>query len=98
MSALLISAMVMEKNFTINVTGTHGMASVSYTHLKAQAVCARTFVYSQMKNTQYALYGANIDNTTAFQVYNASETKQMCIRDRDISIHTMIRNLQIRSS
>ena len=44
--------------------------------LKAQAVCARTFVYSQMKNTQYALYGANIDNTTAFQVYNASETKQ----------------------
>ena len=44
--------------------------------LKAQAVCARTFVYSQMKNTQYALYGANIDNTTAFQVYNASEAKQ----------------------
>lgn len=44
--------------------------------LKAQAVCARTFVYSQMKNTQYALYGANIDNTTAFQVYNASEIKQ----------------------
>ena len=43
--------------------------------LKAQAVCARTFVYSQMKNTQYALYGANIDNTTAFQVYNASEAK-----------------------
>lgn len=42
--------------------------------LKAQAVCARTFAYSQMKNTQYAAYGANIDNTTAYQVYNASGT------------------------
>ena len=42
--------------------------------LKAQAVCARTYAYSQMKNTQYAEYGANIDNTTAYQVYNASGT------------------------
>lgn len=38
--------------------------------LKAQAVCARTYAYSQMKNGSYAMYGANIDNTTAFQVYN----------------------------
>lgn len=38
--------------------------------LKAQAVCARTYAYSQMKNGTYAMYGANIDNTTAFQVYN----------------------------
>lgn len=42
--------------------------------LKAQAVCARTFAYSQMMDTQYAQYGANIDNTTAYQVYNASGT------------------------
>lgn len=33
MSALLISAIVMEKNFTINVTGTHGMAYVEMTRL-----------------------------------------------------------------
>ena len=33
MSALLISAMVMEKTFTINVTGTHGMAYVEMTRL-----------------------------------------------------------------
>lgn len=33
LSALLISAMVMEKNFTINVTGTHGMAYVEMTRL-----------------------------------------------------------------
>lgn len=33
LSALLISAMVMEKTFTINVTGTHGMAYVEMTRL-----------------------------------------------------------------
>lgn len=39
--------------------------------LKAQAVCARTYAYSQMKNQSYAMYGANLDDTTAFQVYNS---------------------------
>jgi len=38
--------------------------------LKAQAVCARTYAYSQMKGGIYAQYGANLDNTTAFQVYH----------------------------
>ncbi len=38
--------------------------------LKAQAVCARTFAYSQMKNQSYAMYGANLDDSTAFQVYH----------------------------
>lgn len=40
--------------------------------LKAQAVCARTYAYSQMKNTTYALYSANLDDTTDFQVYHNS--------------------------
>lgn len=39
--------------------------------LKAQAVCARTYAYSHMKNQSYARYGANLDDTTAFQVYNS---------------------------
>ena len=39
--------------------------------LKAQAVCARTYAYSHMKNQTYARYGANLDDTTAFQVYNS---------------------------
>ena len=38
--------------------------------LKAQAVCARTFAYSQMKNQSYAMYGANLDDSTSFQVYH----------------------------
>ena len=38
--------------------------------LKAQAVCARTFAYAQMKNNNYSLFGANLDDSTAYQVYN----------------------------
>lgn len=41
--------------------------------LKAQAVCARTFAYDQMRGGSYAKYGANMDNTTAYQVYHAAE-------------------------
>ncbi len=45
---------------------------ISFGHeaLKAQAVCARTFAYSQMYNQSYAAYGANIDDSTAFQAYH----------------------------
>ena len=38
--------------------------------LKAQAVCARTYAYAQMHNTSYAQYGANMDDSTSFQVYH----------------------------
>lgn len=44
--------------------------------LKAQAVCARTFAYVQMNNYKYAQYGADLDDTTAFQVYNAGGTNE----------------------
>lgn len=40
--------------------------------LKAQAVCARTFAYAQMSNQSYAKYGANLDDSTSFQVYHAT--------------------------
>lgn len=45
---------------------------ISFGHeaLKAQAVCARTFAYSQMYNQSYAAYGANIDDSTDFQAYH----------------------------
>ena len=58
----------------------------SYEALKAQAVCARTFAYKQMTNTSYAKYGANLDNSTAFQVYHAKPTYEItdrAVRDTD---------------
>ena len=48
-----------------------------YEALKAQAVCARTFAYEQMKSTEYAKYGANLDNTTSYQVYHATDCSEI---------------------
>jgi len=41
--------------------------------LKCQAVCARTYAYAQMYNQTYAMYGANLDDSTSFQVYHDTE-------------------------
>ena len=38
--------------------------------LKAQAVCARSFAWRQMRSNSYKAYGADVDDTTAFQVYH----------------------------
>lgn len=38
--------------------------------LKAQAVCARTYAMRQMKENRLGDYGANVDDTVSFQVYN----------------------------
>lgn len=57
--------------------------SFDYEALKAQAVCARTFAYKQMRGNAYAEYGANLDNTTSFQVYHAAGCYD--ITDRAVS-------------
>ncbi|MBR1930977.1 MAG: SpoIID/LytB domain-containing protein [Lachnospiraceae bacterium] len=38
--------------------------------LKAQAVCARTYAYSHMRKAGYPQYGAHVDDSTSYQVYN----------------------------
>ena len=38
--------------------------------LKAQAVCARTYAYRQIQGNTYSQYGAHVDDSTNFQVYN----------------------------
>lgn len=38
--------------------------------LKAQAVCARSYAYNQMKADKYEEYGADVDDSVACQVYN----------------------------
>lgn len=49
----------------------------SYEALKAQAVCARTFAYKQMQGGAYAEYGANLDDSTSYQVYHASSSYEV---------------------
>lgn len=38
--------------------------------LKAQAICARTYAWRQIQNNVYSEYGAHVDDSTNFQVYN----------------------------
>lgn len=38
--------------------------------LKAQAVCARTYAYGHMQHAAYPAYGAHVDDSTSYQVYN----------------------------
>lgn len=43
--------------------------------LKAQAVCARSYVYRQMEANDYSDYHAHIDDSTNYQVYNKSDVQ-----------------------
>lgn len=38
--------------------------------LKAQAVCARSYAYGQIQLNGYASYGAHVDDSVSYQVYN----------------------------
>lgn len=38
--------------------------------LKAQAICARTYAYGHMQHAAYPEYGAHVDDSTSYQVYN----------------------------
>ena len=44
--------------------------------LKAQAVCARTYAYRQILGNTYSQYGAHVDDSTNFQVYNNTQTDE----------------------
>ncbi len=41
--------------------------------LKAQAVCARTYAYRQIQGNAYSQYGAHVDDSTSYQVYNNTQ-------------------------
>lgn len=38
--------------------------------LQAQAVCARTYAYGHMRKAGYPRFGAHVDDSTSYQVYN----------------------------
>lgn len=54
--------------------------------LKAQAVCARTYASRQIQANAYSQYGAHVDDSTSFQVYNnieSSERTDMAVKETD---------------
>ena len=42
--------------------------------LKAQAICARTYAWRQIQGNSYSKYGAHVDDSTNYQVYNNTST------------------------
>lgn len=46
--------------------------------LKAQAVCARSYAYNQILQNSYAKYGAHVDDSVTYQVYNNQEETDLC--------------------
>lgn len=52
--------------------------------LKVQAVCARTYAYRQIKENAYSQYGAHVDDSTNYQVYNnveSSDKTDMAVKE-----------------
>lgn len=59
-------------------------ASYETEALRAQAVCARSYACIQLNNGKYAGFGANVDDSTNYQVYNKQEPQErstMAVRD-----------------
>ena len=48
--------------------------------LKVQSVCARSYAYKQLIGNAYSMYGAHVDDSTNFQVYNNSATSDNAIQ------------------
>lgn len=55
-------------------------ASYELEALKAQAVCARSYAYRQILLNGYATYGAHVDDSVSYQVYNNLPTDEKVIQ------------------
>ena len=44
--------------------------------LKAQAICARSYAYIQLERGDYAAFGAHVDDSTNYQVYNKQDREE----------------------
>ena len=47
--------------------------------LYVQSVCARTYAYKQLLKNEYSHYGAHVDDSVSFQVYNNIEENELSI-------------------
>lgn len=61
---------VLLEDYLCGVVPSEMPASYPAEALKAQAICARTYAYAHMQNPGLPQYGAHVDDSTAYQVYN----------------------------
>lgn len=61
---------VLLEEYLYSVVPSEMPASYPDEALKAQAICARTYAYGHMLKAGYPQYGAHVDDSTSYQVYN----------------------------
>ena len=66
---LLINELPLEQ-YLYSVVPSEMPTSYSMEALKAQAICARSYAIRQMEGGNYEQYGAHVDDSVQFQVYN----------------------------
>lgn len=72
----LISELSIE-DYLCSVVPSEMPATYGMEALKAQAVCARSYVYIQMQKGAYAPLGAHVDDSTSYQVYNKQAREEI---------------------
>ena len=76
---LIINELDLE-SYLYGVVPSEMPASYELEALKAQAVCARSYAYRQILLNGYAAYGAHIDDSVSYQVYNNLKTEDKVIQ------------------
>lgn len=71
----LISELSIEE-YLCSVVPSEMPSSYGIEALKAQAVCARSYVYIQLQRGDYAPLGAHVDDSTNYQVYNKQSREE----------------------
>ncbi len=61
---------VLLEEYLYSVVPSEMPASYPSEALRAQAICARTYAYGSMLHAGYPQYGAHVDDSTSYQVYN----------------------------
>ena len=61
---------VLLEEYLYSVVPSEMPASYPAEALRAQAICARTYAYGSMLHAGYPRYGAHVDDSTSYQVYN----------------------------
>lgn len=76
---LLINELNLE-TYLYSVVPSEMPSSYEMEALKAQAVCARSYAYRQILLNAYAVYGAHVDDSVSYQVYNNLVTDEKVIQ------------------
>ena len=67
-------------------------SSYNYEALKAQAICARSFAYIHILGNRYSEFGAHVDDSTSFQVYNNSAEQEITNKAVDETYGQVLKN------